>query len=185
MQGLDGLTIGSLSARLDMSKSGLFAYFGSKEELQLATIDAAAARVAEAVLAPALKAPRGMARVRALCERMIDYLDKPEFPGGCFFNVARAEFHARPGAVRDALAERKNYWRRLLSDCIAGAQAQKELRADADPDQLAYELESIMDAATWSVADERKQAEIARARRGVDDLLGRWASKAAADDATR
>lgn len=177
-EGLDRLTIGTLAERLDMSKSGIFAHFGSKEELQLATIEAATRRVAEAVLAPALKAPRGFARLESACDRLIDYLGKPEFPGGCFFNMTRAEFHARPGAVRDAIAERKQYWRQLLTDLALEARTQGELVADTDPDQLAYELEAVMDAATWSVADKNKERELEHARRAVRRLLeqGRTAS---------
>ncbi len=120
-EGLDRLTIGTLAERLGMSKSGLFAHFGSKEELQLATIQAAAQRVTTAVVQPALKAPRGVARLTALCDKLIDYLAKPEFPGGCFFNMTRAEFHARPGSVRDAIGERKLFWRQLLAQLATEA----------------------------------------------------------------
>jgi AcrR family transcriptional regulator len=170
-EGLDGLTIGSLAERLGMSKSGLFAHFGSKEELQLATIEAAARRVASSVLDPALKAPRGIARLNAVCDKLMDYLAKPEFPGGCFFNMTRAEFHARPGTVRDAIAERKRYWRHLLAELAIQAQARGELAAETDPDQLAFELEAVMDAATWSVADNNKERELEHARRAVRRLL--------------
>src|SRR6185312_9856962 len=163
-EGLDRLTIGVLAERLDMSKSGLFGHFGSKEELQLATIEAAARRIAAVVLQPALKAPRGIARLEAACDRLIDYLAKPEFPGGCFFNMTRAEFHARPGAVRDAIAERKRYWRQLLMRLVGEAQAQGELAATVDPGQLAFELEAVMDAATWSTADDNKERELEHAR---------------------
>jgi len=173
-EGLDRLTIGTLAERLGMSKSGLFAHFGSKEELQLATIDAAARRVTAAVLEPALQAPRGFARLAAACERLIDYLAKPEFPGGCFFNMTRAEFHARPGPVRDAIAERKRYWRKLLERLAAEARAQGELAAKVDPEQLAFELEAVMDAPTWSVADENREPELDHARRAVRRLLDTW-----------
>jgi len=170
-EGLDRLTIGTLAGELGMSKSGLFAHFGSKEELQLATIEAASRRVAEAVLKPALAAPRGIARLAAACDRLIDYLAKPEFPGGCFFNMTRAEFHARPGAVRDAIAERKRYWRQLLVRLIGEAQGQGELAAAVDPRQLAFELEAVMDAATWSIADDNKERELKHARDAVHRLL--------------
>src|SRR6185312_25850 len=170
-EGLDRLTIGVLAERLGMSKSGLFGHFGSKEELQLATIEAAARRVAAVVLQPALMAPRGLARLEAACDRLIDYLATPEFPGGCFFNMTRAEFHARPGAVRDAIAEKKLYWRRLLADLIRQAQALGEIAGDIEPEQLAFELEAVMDAATWSVAGANKERELDHARRAVRRLL--------------
>ncbi len=172
MEGLEGLTIGTLAERLGMSKSGLFAHFGSKEELQLGTIEAAAGRVTKVVIEPALKAPRGIARLAAACDSLLDYLAKPEFPGGCFFNMTRAEFHARPGPVRDAIAERKRYWRQLLADLAMEAQTRGELADDVDPGQLAFELEAVMDAATWSVADRSKQREIDHARRAVGRILG-------------
>lgn len=171
-EGLEGLTIGTLAERLGMSKSGLFAHFGSKEELQLATVEAAADRVTTVVIEPALKAPRGIARLTAACDKLLDYLAKPEFPGGCFFNMTRAEFHARPGPVRDAITERKRYWRQLLTDLAIEAQARGELAEDVDPTQLAYELEAVMDAATWSVPDKNKQREIGHARRAVRRILG-------------
>lgn len=181
-EGLDRLTIGTLAERLGMSKSGLFAHFGSKEELQLAVIAAAAERVTATVLRPAFKAPRGIERLIAVCEKLIDYLAKPEFPGGCFFNMARAEFHARPGVVRDAIAGPKRYWRQLLADLAIEGQAQGELAADIDPQQLAFELEAVMDAATWSVADERKEREIQHARRAVRRILAQAQMRPNASD---
>jgi len=171
-EGLEGLTIGTLAERLEMSKSGLFAHFGSKEELQLATIEAAADRVTKVVIEPALQAPRGIGRLTAACDKLIDYLAKPEFPGGCFFNMTRAEFHARPGPVRDAIAERKLYWRQLLADLATEAQTRGELADGVDPGQLAFELEAVMDAATWSVVDKSKQREIEHSRRAVRRILG-------------
>ncbi len=181
-EGLDRLTIGTLAERLGMSKSGLFAHFGSKEELQLATIAAAADRVTATVLRPAFKAPRGIARLTAVCDKLIDYLARPEFPGGCFFNMARAEFHARPGVVRDAIAGPKQYWRQLLADLAIEARAQGELAADIDAAQLAFELEAVMDAATWSVADNHKEREIQHARRAVRRILGQAQKRPHASD---
>jgi AcrR family transcriptional regulator len=102
-EGLEGLTIGRLSSELQMSKSGLFAHFGSKEELQLATIDAAARRFFDAVVAPALEVEEGAARLRAYCERYLDYLQRGVFAGGCFWAATAAEFDDRPGVVRDAV----------------------------------------------------------------------------------
>jgi AcrR family transcriptional regulator len=170
-EGLESLTIGTLAERLGMSKSGLFAHFGSKEELQLATIEAAADRVTAAVVGPALKAPRGIARLSAACDKLIEYLATPQFPGGCFFNMTRAEFHARPGPVRDAILERKQYWRRLLTDLALEAQKRGELRPDVEAAQLAFELEAVMDAASWSVPSKNKQRELEHARQAVRRVL--------------
>ncbi len=172
-EGLDHVTIGALADRLGMSKSGLFSHFGSKEELQLATIEAAADRVTVSVVQPALEARRGAERLVAVCEKLIDYLGKPEFPGSCFFNMTRAEFHARPGAVRDAIMDKKRYWRQLLIDLITQAKAQGEFASDVDAAQLAYELEAVMDAATWSVLDKGKRQELDLARNAVRRLIER------------
>jgi AcrR family transcriptional regulator len=102
-EGLEGLTIGRLARELQMSKSGLFAHFGSKEELQLATIEVAAQRFFEEVVAPAQAEPEGYARLSAYCERYIDFLERKVFSGGCFWAAAAAEFDDRPGVVCDAV----------------------------------------------------------------------------------
>ena len=107
VDGLQGLTIGRLAGELRMSKSGLFAHFGSKEELQLATIEAAAARFYDEVVAPAQSEAEGAARLRAYCERYVDYLQRKVFAGGCFWAAAAAEFDDRPGPVRDAVHRRR------------------------------------------------------------------------------
>jgi AcrR family transcriptional regulator len=170
-EGLESLTIGTLAERLEMSKSGLFAHFGSKEGLQLATIEAARKRYVAAVLEPAMKAPPGLARLEALCERTIDYLAAPEFPGGCFFVAAQAGIRAKPGNVRDAVLSNKNYLRRQLVRMVKAAQARKELRSEADPEQLAYELVAVMDAASWSIASKWRDADLGHAARAVRGII--------------
>jgi AcrR family transcriptional regulator len=147
VEGLDGVTIGRLAHELSISKSGLFAHFGSKEELQLATIRAARAIFSTCVVVPALERPPGVARLRALVEGWVDYSRGRQFPGGCFFSRATHEYAARPGAVRDALAEVDREWLALLADTIAEARALGEVRADVDPRQLAYELDAYLDSA--------------------------------------
>jgi AcrR family transcriptional regulator len=128
-EGLEGLTIGRLSGELGMSKSGLFAHFGSKEELQLATIDAAAGRFYESVLAPALQAREGAARLSAYCERYLDYLQHEVFAGGCFWAAAATEFDDRPGVVRDAVRAAVAGWMAELERqaAIAGIEGAAEL----------------------------------------------------------
>lgn len=172
-EGLEALTIGTLAGRLEMSKSGLFAHFGSKEELQLATVEAARRRHVAAVLATAMKAPPGSARLDALCARTLDYLAKPEFPGGCFFVAAQAGVRSREGSVRDAVIANKSYFRRLLERTIRDATARRELAAGTDPGQLAYELIAVMDAATWSMTDERRDGDLRHARQAVRTLIDR------------
>ncbi|HEX8188504.1 MAG TPA: helix-turn-helix domain-containing protein, partial [Pyrinomonadaceae bacterium] len=103
-EGLEGLTIGRLAAELSMSKSGLFAHFGSKEELQLATVEAARDVFVREVVRPAFGAPRGLARLWQLCDVWLGYVRREVFRGGCFFAAAAAEFDGRPGAVRDRVA---------------------------------------------------------------------------------
>src|SRR5262249_36915422 len=126
-----------------MSKSGLFAHFGSKEELHLAAIEAARHRFVAAVIEPALKAPRGIARLEALCQKCIDYIAKPEFPGGCFFDMTRAEFHMRPGPVRDAIMANKQAWRQLLVDVANQVRTQGEVASKTDTEHLALDLEAV------------------------------------------
>jgi AcrR family transcriptional regulator len=147
IEGLDGVTIGRLAEELSISKSGLFAHFGSKEALQLATIRAARAIFSQTVVVPALSKPAGMARLRALLDGWLDYSRGREFPGGCFFSRATHEYASRPGPVRDALAEVDEEWLTLVARTITEAREQGEVRADVDPPQLAYELDAFLDSA--------------------------------------
>ncbi|MGY2701157.1 TetR/AcrR family transcriptional regulator [Nocardioides sp. HB32] len=147
VDGLEGLSIGRLATELSMSKSGLIAHFGSKEQLQLATIRAARAIFATAVVEPALREPPGLGRVRALLDAWLDYSSDRRFPGGCFFARATHEFAARPGPVHDALAAADTEWLGLIARTIAEAQAAGEIRADVDADQLAFDLAAYLDSA--------------------------------------
>lgn len=114
VEGLEGLSIGRLAGELTMSKSGLFAHFGSKEELQLATITAARALVIGRVVRPALRNPKGIQRLQRLCAAWLNYTEQNLFPGGCFFAMTSVEFKSRPGAVRDRwLRSCKSGWRPL------------------------------------------------------------------------
>src|ERR1044071_3316617 len=128
VEGLEGLTIGRLAAELGMSKSGLFAHFGSKEELQLATIDAARRRFVDHVVRPSRSLPRGRARLEALLEDWMRYFRAEVFPGGCFFCSVQAEFDSRPeNAVRDIVTENMRQFLAFLEREIAKAQAAGEL----------------------------------------------------------
>lgn len=135
-EGLDGLTIGRLSTDLAMSKSGLFAHFGSKQDLQLATIEAASRRFFEAVVAPALQAPEGAQRLRAYCERYLQTLKENLFAGGCFWAAAGAEFDDKPGPVREAVEAAVRAW-------LSALEHEAEIAGVADPAGLAFEIYAL------------------------------------------
>jgi AcrR family transcriptional regulator len=145
VDGLEGLSIGRLAKDLEISKSGLFAHFGSKEELQLATVRAARSIYAEAVVVPALAVPPGLARVWTLSECWLDYSRRRVFPGGCFFAKTSHEFGARRGVVRDYLAEVNAEWMGLIEQTVAEAVDLGELAADSSA--LAFELNAFYDSA--------------------------------------
>jgi AcrR family transcriptional regulator len=151
VEGLEGLTIGRLATELGMSKSGLFAHFGSKEELQLATIGAARDVFIEEVVHPVRTAGRGLPRLRALLEAHLAYLRRNVFQGGCFFGAARMEFDSRPpGPVRDAIAQQTDDWLALLAARVHAAQEAGHLDPDIEPEQLAFELDALQAAANVS-----------------------------------
>jgi len=142
-EGLDGLSLGQLAVTLGVSKSGLFAHWRSKEELQLATIERAREQWLNHVIGPALQAPRGLRRLRALHESRMDFYAAGVLPGGCFFANAEFEYNARPGPVRERLVEIFGEWMALLERLVAEAVAQGELSPDVSVKQLAYEIESL------------------------------------------
>jgi AcrR family transcriptional regulator len=176
VDGLDGLTIGRLAAGLDMSKSGLFAHFGSKEDLQLATIEEARQRYVREVIAPGLAVSPGISRLYALCESFLSYVQRAVFPGGCFFASAMAEFDCKaPGPVRDRIAECQNQWMATLERAAQEAMAMGELRPGSDLRQLAFELEAALLSANWYFHLYSDATYFDRARRAV---LTRLASEA-------
>ena len=148
VEGLEGLTIGRLATELGMSKSGLFAHFGSKEELQLATIDAARRRFVEHVVRPSRALPRGRERVEALMTAWLAYYRGEVFRGGCFFNTVKAEFDSRStGPVRDVVMDDAREFIAFLTREIRKAQEAGDLKASEDPEQLAFELDALGAAA--------------------------------------
>jgi AcrR family transcriptional regulator len=142
--GLEGLSIGRLSSELDVSKSGVFAHFGSKEELQLATLELARDVFIEHVITPALRVPAGLARLWTGCEARLDYVAQRVFPGGCFFAAAATEFDSRPGRVRDAIVAAERDMRRFYESSVQVAVEQGELMPNTDPAQLAFELDALV-----------------------------------------
>ncbi len=143
-RGLDRLSIGELADEVGISKSGLYAHFGSKEELQLATIDAAEEIFNRVVVAPSDAARPGMAAVLALCDAFLDHLRDKVFPGGCFFACASAEMHARPGPVKDRIAEFDGRWRGRFERHLEIARADGDLPADEDLDALVFDLDALL-----------------------------------------
>ena len=177
VEGLDGLTISRLAKELGMSKSGLFAHFGSKEELQLATINAARSLVRREVFRPAIKAGTGIYRLWALCESWLSYIEQRFFRGGCFFAATSVEFSSRPGPIRDRLAvimQERLYTIELL---IKEAQRSQEIQA-IDSAQLAFELDTLIMGANWAFQLHNDPQVIERAKTAI---LHRLQSVATAD----
>lgn len=143
-EGLSPLSIGRLAEATDMSKSGLFAHFGSKLDLQLAALDEAARQFAEGVFLPALKAPRGLKRMRALFENWISWPQRARLPGGCPIDAASREYLHQPGPMRDAIVARQKQLDRELAKCVQMAIDEGELASDSEAEQLAYDMIGIV-----------------------------------------
>lgn len=170
-EGLEPLSIGRLAEATGMSKSGLFAHFGSKEELQLATVEHAASVFVEEVIAPAREAPKGMARVWALCDHMIGYSERQVFPGGCFFASASFEFNNRPGPVRDRIRDMLRSWTSYLEHAIEQAQELGELQPGISSRDLAFQLDALAQAANAQYQLFDDDAVFEAARRAIRDRL--------------
>jgi AcrR family transcriptional regulator len=139
--GVSGLSIGRLAEATGLSKSGLFAHFGSKEALEVAVVQEAARQFVQDVMVPALRQPRGEPRVRAMFEHWLTWGERP---GGCFFVGASAELDDRPGAPRDALVQADKDWIDALATAARIAVTEGHFRDDLDPEQFAFELYGIM-----------------------------------------
>jgi AcrR family transcriptional regulator len=144
VQGLDGLTIGSLSSALQMSKSGLFAHFGSKEQLQLAVLEEVADRFVDRVLRPAFKAPRGEARIRAVFERNLAWNEDAMFPGGCVLLSAAHELDAKSGPARDFLVEQQRRFLDMVTHSARLAIEAEDFREDLVPEDFAFDVFSLI-----------------------------------------
>jgi AcrR family transcriptional regulator len=176
IDGLEGLSIGHLAAAIGMSKSGLYAHFGSKLELQLATVQEAGRIFQDEVVQPALAAPPGLAQLAAVCEAFFDHLQRRTFPGGCFMASAALEMGTRPGPVKELVAAFQSQFVALIRGFAATALDRGELPASEDPDQLTFELNGIILAADANfvlhddpaVLDMARQ--IVRRRLRLDDV---------------
>jgi AcrR family transcriptional regulator len=141
--GFEALSIGQLAERTDMSKSGLFAHFRSKEQLQLQTLDHAVARFTDVVVRPTLRAPRGERRVRELFERWLDW-ETEALAGGCVFVAASNEYDDQPGLMHDSLVRQQRDWTEFIATVTGTAVSEGEFRADLDPRQFAFTLQGLM-----------------------------------------
>jgi AcrR family transcriptional regulator len=171
VDGITGLTLGRLADAVGMSKSGLFAHFRSKEELQLQVLEAAVARFRERVVAPALAAPRGEPRVRALFEGWLEWAEDDTVPGGCLFMQATAELDDQPGPARDRLVESQRDWRDFLVDAVRRAVEVGHFRPDVDPELFAFQLFGLAFARQQGARLLHDPAADARARRAFDALV--------------
>jgi AcrR family transcriptional regulator len=167
VEGINGLSIGRLAEAVGMSKSGLFAHFGSKEDLQVATIETARGVFSEQVLEPALALPTGLERLRALGENFLRYVEGGLYPGGCFFASVAAEMAMRPGPVRDGAVQVLDEFSRQMAKAVHDAQAEGSIDHSEDAEQLAFELNSYLSLANGQYAITQDPAQIDRARRSL------------------
>lgn len=169
--GLEGVTIGALAAELELSKSGLFAHFRSKEALQIQMLEFAAAQFVEHVVRPALAEPRGEPRLRALFERWLEWSQSSPLPGGCLFVQASVELDDRPGSVRERLVGIQGQWLGVIATSLQKGIEAGAFHGDADPEQFAQDLYGVMLAyhhASRLLHDPRAET---RARRAFATLL--------------
>ena len=171
VDGLEGLSIGTLATGAKLSKSGVVALFGTKEQLQLAAIETAREIFVGAVIAPALKVTGGRARLDALLEGWIQYSGSRVFAGGCFFAAATAELGSRPGALRDAVAGQLRAWNDTLARVINRAVDLGELTPPDDVEQLVFEIRGLLDGANAESLLFGSAEPYARARTGLARLL--------------
>ncbi|MCA9607069.1 MAG: TetR/AcrR family transcriptional regulator [Myxococcales bacterium] len=171
VQGLGGVTIGELAKRAGMSKSGLFAHFKSKEQLQVAVLDEARDRFVAVVVAPALKAPRGLPRIRALFERWMRWEEADFQPGGCVFMAAAMELDDQPGVARDHLVASQRDWIQTLQTAARIAIDEGHFRADLDVEQWAYELWGLALGYHWYSRLLRDPKALERAQAAFERLL--------------
>jgi AcrR family transcriptional regulator len=176
VEGITGLSISRLAEAVGMSKSGLFAHFGSKQELQIATIQAARDVFTAQVIDPALAAPTGIGRVRQLVENFLRYVEGGLYPGGCFFASVAAEMAMRPGPVRDGAVQVLDEFAQQLETAVRQAQTEGAIDPTEDAEQLAFELDAYLSLANAQFALSQESAPIDRARGAVEDRIKAAAS---------
>jgi AcrR family transcriptional regulator len=171
VEGIEGLSLGRLADEVGISKSGLFAHFGSKEELQLATVETAGRIFDDVVVVPARDAPDGLARLTALTDGFLQHVEDGVFPGGCFFASVVAELGAHPGPVRDSALVVLANWEGLLVQALERARETGEIVADADVQQLAFEIGGSLLLANVQFVVMADSLPLERARRAIATRL--------------
>jgi AcrR family transcriptional regulator len=183
--GLEGLSIGALAEVTQMSKSGVFAHFGSREELQISVVRQYHAKFEEEIFVPAMQAPRGLPRLRAMYDRWFKRVSV-EIDAGCIYISGAVEFDDRPGPVRDALVSMVQTWHAALVRAIRLAIDEGHLRADTDPQQMLFEIHGLILALHHDARFLRRPGADARARAGFENVLSHYiAAPAAAPSARR
>lgn len=170
-RGLEGLSIGELAQHIGMSKSGLYAHFKSKEELELATIETAAEIFQREVLGPAGESHPGLGRVWALTDAFLGHLERRVFPGGCFFATVAAQLASRPGRPRDRVTGMLQHWEGQFVDALAAAVQAGELPGGSNVDQLVFEITAMLVRANFAWIQAGDARVLARARLGIRHVL--------------
>ncbi|HEY5323579.1 MAG TPA: TetR/AcrR family transcriptional regulator [Caldimonas sp.] len=178
--GLEGLSIGALAEVTGMSKSGVFAHFGSREELQISVVREYHAKFEEEVFRPSMTAARGLPRLRALFDRWLKRVSV-EIDSGCIYISGAVEFDDRPGPVRDALVDMVNTWQQALERSIAAAVAEGHLRDDTDARQLLFEIHGLILALHHDARFLRHAGAEERARAGFERVLAYWTAPGRTD----
>lgn len=173
VEGLKSLTIGRLAKEAGMSKSGLYAHFGSKEQLQVETVDAAAEVWQREVLAPGLSGASAVERLQELPEAFFSYVERAVFPGGCLFAALLAEFDAESGPIHDRLLVGMQAYLELLENLVSDAQAEGELKTDVDPPRVAFEIEAALHFANYMYVLTRDRQMLDRGRDVVAAIIDR------------
>lgn len=171
VNGLDGVTIGTLAERLEMSKAGVIGPFGSKERLQLEALDRAAAIFREDVWEPGLTEAAGRQRLEALIDAWLAHLSRPTFPGGCFLTQASADFDARPGPVRDSVRAIGRRWEAVIAGEVRTALEAGEVEG-VDPEQAAFEIYALAQGVNQAIQLQDDPAAVTRGRAAMRRAAG-------------
>ncbi|HEY8084679.1 MAG TPA: TetR/AcrR family transcriptional regulator [Methylophilaceae bacterium] len=171
LKGLTNMSLAELATEVGMSKSGLFAHFKTREELELATVETAIAILEKEVLQPAMQAPIGTARLRLLVNAFLSYLERKVFPRGCFIASAALELEAHPGPACDLVGGALMQWLALIKQCVEDGQAQGEIDPHADVAQAVFEIQAMMFSANYLFAVGSDTMHLAQSRTGVENIL--------------
>lgn len=177
-EGLEGLTIGSLADMMKMSKSGVFAHFGSREDLQIAVVKLYHDQFEQEIFYPAMKEPRGLPRLRVLFSRWVKRVTQ-EIASGCIYISGAVEYDDRPGAVREELASMVKTWQSSLRRCVKQAIDEGHLRADTDPDQMVFEMYGLVLALHHDARFIQRPGSVQHAQTGFERLIESYRNPAA------